>query len=373
MDMDLTLKTAFVIGFICMTDGTAAIGEEEMLLVSGARVVVSSPDDKALRHLSWPKIARADNGTLVLAYSAGTGHNKGASGLAVSTSEDDGRTFSAPELLCYYPRDNEHYRDVGNLALGMGDEGAVILLAMAYSADKANTILGWRSLDNGKTWSRTDTSAIGTNKTGSVFGHVFAVPEKGMAVCGHYRKPRGDGIWISYSNDNGKSWGPPRTITDKRFFEPTFVFSEGKLVGLVRENEACAYHQFVSRDLGENWRFTERAIQGNDKAVHPSPFLTVDPENPQRLYALVSERAPVHRISLWEAHLDTLQWRRVGLVVEGGGDWTYPWMTHLSGNKWYFVYYQGGKDSASIYGARITIPDSVQSPQPNQWDTVDDR
>lgn len=51
-----------------------------------------------------------------------------------------------------------------------------------------------------------------------------------------------------------------------------------------------------------------------------------------------------------------LEWQRIGLIAKGGGDWTYPWMTHLGGNDWYLVYYQGNKESASIYGTKIVIP-----------------
>jgi hypothetical protein len=182
-----------------------------------------------------------------------------------------------------------------------------------------------------------------------------------LAVCGHYRPPTGEGIWIAYSRDNGQSWGPPQTITTRKYQEPVFIYTDGKLVGLVRENEACAYHQFVSRDLGATWHMTERAIQGHATAVHPSPFLAVDPGNAKRLYALVSERAPANRISLWETLGDTVSWRRLGLVAkeDGGWDWTYPWMTHLGGNAWYLVYYKGSKESASIHGARLEIPDPV--------------
>ena len=329
---------------------------DEIPLAGNAEVIVPSPASHAVRHLAWPKIIRAGDGTLVLAYSAGIGHNVGASGLAVSLSHDGGRSFSAPELLCYYPKEGEPYRDVGNLALGMGDDGAVVLLAMAFDDGNANTILGWRSLDQGKTWQRTDTSAIGNNKTGSVFGHVFAVAERGLAACGHYRMPKGTGIWIAYSGDNGKSWGAPRTITTEPFVEPVFIHTEGRLVGLVRQRTACAYHQLVSDDFGESWRCTERAIQGNAEAVHPSPFLTVDPDDPQHLYALVSERGPANRISLWHAHIEMLQWKRIGLVTTGDGDWTYPWMTPLENNGWFVVYYQGTKEASSIYGVRMTAP-----------------
>ncbi len=334
----------------------SAIGEG-LLMGASPEVIVASPADPATRHLSWPKIVRAGNGTLILGYSAGVGHNRGGSGLAISLSKDDGQTFTSPKLLCYYPRDDARYRDVGNLALGVGKDGVIILLAMAYNDDKANTILGWISQDHGETWKRTDTSAIGENRTGSVFGHVFQVQGKGMAVCGHYRKPRGTGLWIAYSTDNGTTWGSPQTLSERAFFEPVFVHSDNEMIGLVRENAARAYHQFVSRDLGKHWTLSEKATQSSPKAVHPSPFITTDPAHPERLLALVSERTPVNQITLWETRSGTLKWRRVGLVAEGGGDWTYPWMTHLGGKDWFLVYYQGTKDEASILGSRITVPD----------------
>jgi len=340
--------------------GAAAASEGRAGESAAAPVIVPSPGDPRIRHLSWPKITRTEKGTLVLAYSAGIGHNRGGSGLAVSLSTDDGRTFSAPRLLCYYPDDDPRYRDVGNLALGIGEDGSVILLAMAYTPKGENTIRGWRSEDEGKTWDPTDTSAIAENRTGSVFGHVFSVPGKGLAVCGHFREPKGDGIWIAYSEDNGRAWGSPQSISNQRYFEPAFVQAGGRLIGLVRENGAHAYHQFVSDDRGKTWQFKQAAIQGDPRAVHPSPFITFDPREPNTLHALVSERAPNHQISLWRADAETLKWNRVRRLAEGGGDWTYPWMTHLGGNDWFLVYYQGEKDAASIYGKRITIPANGQ-------------
>ena len=341
--------------------------EERISWKREPRVVVRSPEDPAIRHLSWPKLVRAPDGALVLAYSAGRGHNIGGSGLAVSHSEDGGETFSPPQLLCYFPRDDARYRDVGNLALGLGDDGAVILLAMAFHGDRSHTILGWRSTDHGRTWRRTDTADLGENRTGSVFGHVFAVPGRGLAVCGHFRRPKGDGLWIAYSQDDGRSWTAPQIISDQRFFEPVFVHTRRTLVGLAREDEAHAYHQFVSRDLGATWTFSRGAVQGDPRAAHPSPFLAVDPADPGRLLALVSERAPAHQVSLWESPAETVSWRRVGLVTRGEGDWTYPWMTHLGGDQWYLVYYQGTGRSASIYGARLAIsrPNPAQAPRPS--------
>tara|TARA_R110002096_G_scaffold199271_2_gene383083 strand:+ start:411 stop:1484 length:1074 start_codon:yes stop_codon:yes gene_type:complete len=324
-----------------------------------AEVIVPSPEETRIQHLSWPKITRTKSGVLVLAYSAGIGHNQGGSGLAVSISKDEGQSFSPPKVLTYFPDDDDRYDDMGNLAMGTSEDGkSVLILAMGFNKERGNTVLGWRSSDDGETWDRIDTNNLAENKTGSVFGHVFPVPGKGLAVCGHYRNPKGNGIWIAYSEDEGASWGSPHTISEERFFEPVFIFSQDRLIGLVRENDAHAYHQFVSDDLGESWEFTRTAIQGNAKAVHPSPFLVSDPRNPDVLYALISEREPSHQITLWKSKPNPLEWKPVCKVTEGGGDWTYPWMTHLGGNEWYLVYYQGDKKASSIYGRRVSIPEN---------------
>jgi hypothetical protein len=344
-----------VISGLVLLLGVAAAAEEPGE-VGNAKVVVAGPEEERVRHLSWPKIVRTANGTLVLGYSAGIGHNRGGSGLAVSVSKDDGLSFSPPKLLTYFPDDDRRYDDMGNLAMGLADDGkSVVILAMGFKKESANTIVGWRSEDAGERWARVDTANLAESKTGSVFGHLFDVPGKGLAVCGHYRKPKGNGIWIAYSADQGRSWGTPQTINGEAFFEPVFVFAKDRLIGLVRENGAHAYHQLVSDDLGGAWKLSRAAIQGDKRAVHPSPCLIVDPRDPNTLYALVSERAPSNRITLWKAGADSLEWKPVRELAVGGGDWTYPWMIHLGGDDWYLVYYQGDRDASSIYGKRIVI------------------
>jgi hypothetical protein len=224
------------------------------------RLLVASPDDPAVAHLSWPKIVTTGDGTLVLAYSAGKGHNIGGSGPAVSRSTDGGATFSRPQVLIRFPDDDARYRDCGNMALGIAGDGSVVLLAMAYAGNTQNTILGWRSTDDGATWTRVDTTALADNKTGSVYGHILQVPQvavgklgqaphddqssarpnpeassepvpfshspgKDLVVFGHYRQPSrpASGIWMSVSRDHGMTWEPPRVVTEKAYFEPAFT------------------------------------------------------------------------------------------------------------------------------------------------------
>ncbi len=239
-------------------------------------------------------------------------------------------TICKPNVLREFD-DSKPSQHGANLAMGVAEDGAVVLLVMAFTNDERNTIFGWRSEDSGKTWTPVDTSSLANSKTGSVFGHVFSVPGKGLAVCGHFRKPKGDGIWIAYSQDHGKTRGDPQVITDNRYFEPTFIYAGKKRIGLVRENSVRAYHQYVSSDFGKNWEVTEKGLQGNSSAGHPCPFLIEDPSHPGQLYALQSERGKKHHIHLWKAKADALQWEHVGLVVDvpNEKDFSYPRMAPL--------------------------------------------
>jgi len=327
---------------------------------SAPRIVVAAPDDARFAHLSWPKVVTAPDGTLVLAYIAGREHVNGDGCPAVSISSDGGKTFSEPQILREFDK-SKKYQHGANLAMGVAEDGGVVLMVMAFTNDERNSIFGWRSEDSGKRWAPLETSSLAESKTGSVFGHVFAVPGKGLAVSGHFRKPGGAGIWMAFSPDHGRTWGDPHTITDNAYFEPAFLFAGKKLIGLIRENKAHAYHQYVSDDLGESWQVNKKALQGDSSAVHPSPFLIEDPEHPGQLYALQTQRGKNNQVHLWkaDANADELKWEHVDRVVEvpKDQDFGYPWMTPLGDGKWILVYYAGEKVGPnSIWGIELSLP-----------------
>ena len=94
------------------------------------RVVVPAPGDARFAHLSWPKAVRAKDGTIVLAYIAGTFHGThGGGSPAVSISTDGGRTFTPPQVLREFAKGRD-YTQSGNVALGVAEDGALVLLAM---------------------------------------------------------------------------------------------------------------------------------------------------------------------------------------------------------------------------------------------------
>lgn len=327
--------------------------------------MVSAPGDSKLVHLSWPKVVRTRQGTVVLGYSAGIGHNVGASGLAVSLSKDGGKSFSAPKHLIRFPDDDARYRDCGNLALGLTGDGSLVLLAMAYNRDDANHIFGWRSTDDGVTWTRTDTSALGPEKTGSVFGNILPLSGQGIAVFGHYRagsKPHTEGVWMALSQDQGRTWGEARRIADVYAVEPAVVQSAGRLVGFFRggsQESRGRQYVGVSDDAGRSWKTELSTLDAQDtkNARLAAPFAAENPNRPGELLVLTTERAvpgnTPGRIWLWRGDAKKLEWKRERVLlefprIEGdlNTDLGYPWLLHTDGKRWQMYYYHGNSRGA---------------------------
>ena len=341
------------------------------------RVIVPAPKNPEHAHLSWPKIVTAENGDLVVGYIAGRFHGTHGEGCpAVSVSRDGGKSFSDPKILKQYTA-KDKYTSAGNLALGLAKNGSVVLLSMAFRGNEANTIDGWISDDHGKSWEVSDTSRLDHNQTGSVYGNVMQVPERGLAVVGHYRrgsKRHEQGLWLSWSQDDGKSWQKPEMIIDRHLVEPAVIFSQGTFLGLIRTGTRQDYYeQIQSKDYGQHWQHAKRGFAPEYKGARylPSPCLVTDPEHPGRVYCLASERHAednpsglIGRIVLWQAELPELKWRERGVVAKfpralgERKDITYAWMAPLGDDHWYVVFYCGRTHGASdIFGLEITVPE----------------
>lgn len=340
------------------------------------RVIIPASADPGLAHHSWPKIARAKDGTLIVAFIAGRFHgNHGEGSPTVAISTNGGANFNPPTVLKRYTAKSEH-TSAGNVALGVAEDGSVALLSMAYRANAANTVDAWRSADHGRTWQPADASTLDRNQTGSVFGGVPAVPGRGLAVFGHYRTgsvTRTQGLWFAWSVDSGKSWGKPQPLTDKGLVEPAFVFSAGRFIGLIRTKETSEHYvQFTSDDFGQSWQTVERGLATDlpGPVALPSPCLVTDPAHPGRLYALVSERHNekvagdlLGRVVLWTAEAKDLKWRQFGEVARfpralgQRRDITYAWMAPLGRDEWFAVFYCGQVHGPSdIYGLKLRVP-----------------
>jgi len=340
------------------------------LVIPGTlRIAVPAPDDAGISHLSWPKAVIAKNGTIILAYCAGVGHNRGGSGPAISISEDNGATFSNPKLLSYYPDDDDRYVDCGNLAIGTAEDGTVIILAMAFNGDKANNIFGWRSKDNGRTWKSVDTSELGPNKTGSVCGTIVQLPEGKLMVMGHYRLPerKNFGIWQSVSHDNGQTWGTPKMVTNIKGVEPVLVRSGNRLIVFIRGQHPSQTSQFlaVSDDFGETWYtgLSNISAQSGHTNTIAHPFAMVNPKNSSELLAITAERPLPGNFWLWRGNSNDLKFEIDKCLIkipkiEGNPntDYGYTWMINTGGNRYLLFYYHGkGFGANSIWVAEFKL------------------
>jgi hypothetical protein len=325
------------------------------------RVVVPAPENVNYQHLGWPKMVRAANGDLVVCYVAGRKHTEGGSP-ACSVSRDRGKTFSKPHIVLETPK-NPDIGHTWNVALGRVARKDLLLLAMVGDKErKTSRPMAWRSKDHGRSWVASSTRGLPARAFG-VFGNLFSVPGRGIAVAGYSYMNAGKwmpGVWIAYSSDNGESWDIPGPVSMEVRNEPSFLYTANMLIGLVREEdpEPKTYRLFHSPDLGKTWNSAPVGF-GNGRRL-PSPFVTADAKDPARLYALESDRAARH-IVLWTARAGLFEWSRVGKVAGfpsvPGSDYGYPWMVQLNRTDWFLVFYCGANDGPNhIWGMRIKLP-----------------
>lgn len=355
-----------------------AVGEISPGDYGTPRVILPAPAAPARQHLGWPKVVKTNFGLSLVCISSAYHAADPNACEAACVSTDEGATWSSLDYFTY-PTAAADWPCKGNLALGT-DGTRVILLSMAYNnSPSASGIIGRVSDDGGRTWSYSDTSEITSNKTGSVFGHIISIPGKGLVAFGHYRPPARDplgGIWMSVSADHGESWSAPTTVLEKSgTVEPDFVYSQGRLIGLIREDKAGGgayngYWQIVSEDQGATWSAPVKVMEDPaENAQSAAPCLFEDPAEPGRLYALQTSRRGMHgtsgqtgEIIVWTATASGLAWRKIGTVASFSGveDWGYASAAPLGNGEWLVVFYAGALNGANgIYGLRCTF-DAVQ-------------
>ena len=340
--------------------------------IGDPRVLVPPPADVRHAHLGWPKLAITSKGNFILAYSAAEYHGSDGGGCpAVSVSKDGGESFSKPQILAEFGQGNT-YTHCGNMAIGVTTDDAIILIAMAYQGDEANSIFGWVSIDGGDNWQDVNVAALAAGRTGSIYGHVFQVAGRGYAVCGHHRPgafPHDTGLWISFSQD-GLHWGPPEHITDEPLVEPAVVCTGDAIVGLVRNTDSSLLNGYASLTANRrrmDWALSASPIRSSPGHRLPSPFITVDPEDDSRLIALMTERSlqgnTPGRISLWTSTETGANWTDRGTVVEfphedgdPKTDFGYPWMVKREDGTWLMALYHGQqKGPNSIWGLDLEV------------------
>lgn len=342
-------------------------------------IAIPAPQETAYAHLGWPKALHLGEDQVLLALLAGQSHLSGGCP-AFAKSNDRGASFAPPTVLRTL---EDGYSNSGNLAIGTAADGAIILLSMAYHKDTRNTIYGWRSEDGATTWRSVDTSALGPNKTGSVFGRIMRMDNGDLMAVGHYRKgsqPRETGIWQSFSRDGGMSWEPAVCILDTELFqvEPCLTrLAGGRLLIHARNDSRTetkpqgSQTALSSIDDGRSWQNHGFVLHARNTDTHrlAAPFIMPDPDHPGGVIALTVERSMNYRppgsLELWRADGEMLQYRHVCRLLDfphiendPHTDFGYPWMVPLSNGSWRLFYYHGQRNAgpSHIWRTDLQIP-----------------
>ncbi|WP_417736494.1 hypothetical protein [Rosistilla oblonga] len=111
--MELNTFTGLLLAAVTLTGGQSAVSGEG----SPTRIIVPAPEDARFCHLSWPKVIKADDGSIVVAYIAGSKHVNGDGCTAVSVSNDGGNSLTSPHVLKTFDS-RMRYQHAANLAIG---------------------------------------------------------------------------------------------------------------------------------------------------------------------------------------------------------------------------------------------------------------
>lgn len=208
-------------------------------------------------------------------------------GIAKRFSDDDGKTWSMPEMI---------YKDEFDDRIGSGgilDNGEIVVFFGRYACTSAwggfyvdiNYI---SSTDNGETWS--NRNFIESASQSACFFDLFKIPGKTGYFASSYSSYYVD---IRYSPD-GHNWDSVyckwdyRATKELNIVEPVFTpLGNGKIIGLFRVEQKAIY-QTVSADDGKTWSYPEETNLANSYFCS-YPFSVFD-EKINKLITIVCDR-----------------------------------------------------------------------------------
>lgn len=255
--------------------------EEKLPPPVSAEVWLAAP--KAM----FPVMHRLADGRLAAVIRAGAAHLGLAGRLDMIFSADDGRTWGGQVVVNDSPLDDR------NPAFGVAKSGALVVsffrTANYDDAGKYNPYLGremslWvtRSEDAGKTWLPPAPIGCSEHGFGSPYGRMVTLPDGAMlmAVYGDVigsksdMKARRESSYVYRSTDDGRTWKRLSQIGagKTQFNETALLRTSSGRLIAAMRSRAYELWTSVSDDLGETWSAPKQLAPA---WVHPADLLEV--------------------------------------------------------------------------------------------------
>jgi sialidase-1 len=194
-----------------------------------------------------------------------------ALGAYISTSHDDGHTWSEPNFIDTTGMPFTNLEGPTDAPIQLPD-GAVLMGVIAYGLNHDahdTTSVMLRSVDQGKTWKYLSTIADDPGgKLGGFLEPGIVRTKTGRIVVGLRNHGPDHAIWITYSDDDGKTWSPVKQTDMIGHPADLIQLRDGRLMASygVRTEHATpeGVRACFSSDNGETWDIGTEVQLRND-------------------------------------------------------------------------------------------------------------
>ena len=308
----------------------------------------------------FPVLTQLKDGRLAAVFRGGAAHVGRAGRLDWITSDDRGKTWTAPRTLVEGPEDDRNpafgqLRDktlIVAYCVLSGYDATGLQLSRKRSERIFNGVFITRSSDGGKTWTkgekqpatRTPPGSPSTYPTAvSPYGKIVQQPDGTALMAVYYEVSPPSGTrefqsWVFRSKDGGRTWADGSLIQLDGNETALAVLADGSLVAAVRTSLAGFLQVTRSKDGGRTWS-TPVAVTKDSE--HPADLI---PLRDGRLLMTFGERNPPRGIRALLSADGGITWdsgHPIHLVIDAPNiDCGYPSSVEIAPGKVATIYYQ---------------------------------